>query len=110
MAYFYHTINNDFAIADNVERNYADQWNKLSRMTSTRDMYCVHIVSGTCHLDLNGHIVELHEKDFVVLMQGCFIRTIDHSADLTFFVWLPEIRCCGICLMRLAFIWTPVKE
>jgi AraC-like DNA-binding protein len=85
MAYFYHTINNDFAIADNVERNYADQWNKLSRMTSTRDMYCVHIVSGTCHLDLNGHIVELHEKDFVVLMQGCFIRTIDHSADLTFF-------------------------
>ena len=86
MAYFRYTINDDFSIADNSERNITDNWNKLRRMTSATEMYCVHILSGSCHLDINGHEVELGPKDFLVLMQGCFIRTIDHSEDLTYII------------------------
>lgn len=85
MAYFRYTINDDFSIADNSERNITDNWNKLRRMTSATEMYCVHILSGSCHLDINGHEVELGPKDFLVLMQGCFIRTIDHSEDLRYY-------------------------
>lgn len=54
MAYFRYTINDDFSIADNSERNITDNWNKLRRMTSATEMYCVHILSGSCHLDING--------------------------------------------------------
>lgn len=85
MAYFYYTINNDYSIADNIELNVVDCNNKLRRMTSTTEMYCVHVVSGTCHLDINGHEVKLGPKDFLVLMQGCFIRTISHSEDMKYF-------------------------
>lgn len=85
MAYFYYTINKDYSITDNTEPLETSGNNKLRRMTSATEMYCVHILSGECHLDVNGHEVRLRPMDFLVLMQGCFIRTISHSEDLKYF-------------------------
>lgn len=85
MAYFYHTVDKDFSISDNTELNISYCCNKLRRMTSAKEFYCVHILSGSCHLDINGREIKLGERDFLVLMQGCFIRTISHSEDLKYF-------------------------
>lgn len=81
MAYFYHTVDKDFSISDNTELNISYCCNKLRRMTSATEFYCVHILSGSCHLDINGREIKLGERDFLVLMQGCFIRTISHTED-----------------------------
>lgn len=54
MAYFYHTVDKDFSISDNTELNISYCCNKLRRMTSATEFYCVHILSGSCHLDING--------------------------------------------------------
>lgn len=49
MAYFYHTVDKDFSISDNTELNISYCCNKLRRMTSATEFYCVHILSGSCH-------------------------------------------------------------
>lgn len=85
MAYFYYKINQDFSISDNIKCDQSGNWNKLQRMTSVKDMYCVHILSGSCRLDVNGHEVELRERDFIVFMQGCFIRHINYADDVEFY-------------------------
>ena len=90
MAYFYYKINQCFSISDNIKSDQSGNWNRLQRMTSVKDMYCVHILSGSCRLDVNGHEVELKERDFIVFMQGCFIRHIHYADDVEFYCLAVE--------------------
>lgn len=92
MSYFYYTINKDYSISDNIGLDASDNWNKLRRITSTTEIYSIHVLSGYCLLDINGHRVELREKDLLVLMKGCFIHTVEHSDDLKYYCLVAKGR------------------
>lgn len=85
MSLFYHTVSDEFTIADNIDSGGVEQKDRRRRMTSLSELYCIHILSGTCLLDINGHKVELAARDFLVLMQGSFIHTEAFSEDMRFY-------------------------
>lgn len=85
MSLFYHTITNESAIADNIDFGAPDWQDRRRRITSTSEFYCIHILSGSCRLDINGYKVTLERRDFLVLIQASFISTEFLSEDLKYY-------------------------
>lgn len=84
MALFYQKIDDEFSIADNMDFGAPEAQDRRRRFTSVSKLYCIHILSGTCRLDINGYEVSLEKNDFLALIQGSFIRTEACSEDLKY--------------------------
>lgn len=85
MAFFYYKVNDDYSIVDNINIRFFDQGKVFRLMTSLTEMYCLHVLSGSTLLDINGREVEVKEKDMLFLIGGSFIRMFNKSDDFQFF-------------------------
>lgn len=84
MSLSFYKLNDDFSIVDNMDSGVAGLLDKRRRFTSPSVLYGIHILAGTCLLDINGYEVDLKKRDFLVLIQGSLIHVLSCSEDLKF--------------------------
>lgn len=78
-------LNDEFSIVDNIDFGVPELQDRRRRFTSASELYCIHILEGSCLLDINGYEVNLKKRDFLALIQGSFIHTESCSEDFKFF-------------------------
>lgn len=78
-------LNDEFSIVDNIDFGVPELQDRRRIFTSVSELYCIHILAGTCSLDIDGSEVHLQKGDFLALIQGSFIHTETCSEDLKFF-------------------------
>lgn len=90
MTSFFHRLNDDFAVADNLNMQNMKEWIWYKKITSLDDVYCVHIAEGGCKLEINEHEIVLEKYSFLVLFPGCFVRSLACTDDLKYFCFVVK--------------------